>query len=111
MAQKKYFFIKFSTRQPEISIGKYNQFIARISQFFGHSQINTPNWLIYAINWLNLPIFILSVLLFLWKKKKAAGMYCSHRRVKFSSFLKVCTKLFIVEELRLWKLGFLIHDR
>jgi hypothetical protein len=31
------------------------------ANFFGDSQINTPNWLIYAINWLCLPIFILSV--------------------------------------------------
>jgi hypothetical protein len=46
--------------KPELSIGKYNQFIARISQFIGHSQTNTTNWLIIAINWLYLPIFILS---------------------------------------------------
>jgi hypothetical protein len=61
LAQKNFFSKKNSNRRPEISIGKYNQFIARISQFFGHSQINTPNWLIYARNWLYLPIFILSV--------------------------------------------------
>jgi hypothetical protein len=48
---------KFSCKQP---IGKYNLFIARISQFFGHSQINTPYWLISTINWLYLPCFILS---------------------------------------------------
>jgi hypothetical protein len=49
------------TKQPEISIGKYDQFIARISQFFGHnSQNNTLNWLVITINWLYLPILILS---------------------------------------------------
>jgi hypothetical protein len=58
---KKNFFSFFLPDDQKYQLANNNQFIARISQFFGHCEINTPNWLIYAINWLYLPIFILSV--------------------------------------------------